>query len=94
MRTRVKRGNSNIPDNFAILFGPKWESMVDIHDEQRLQVLLIPTPVEGSPMQAMSSYLDEGCPKWNPRSPSEEEKSRVSEAADQIVRLQGLLRRV
>jgi hypothetical protein len=72
------------PDNFALLFGPSWENVLEIHGEQRMQILLTPSPPKGSPMHTMTGYLDKGCPKWDPRPASEAEKKSVKDFAEGV----------
>ena len=66
--------------------------MLDIHEKERTQVLVAPSPAEGSPMHVMTGFMDEGCPKWNPRPASETEKRSVEALAARVNQFPELLK--
>ncbi|KAL9588600.1 MAG: hypothetical protein Q9203_002585 [Teloschistes exilis] len=70
------------PANMKLLFGPKWKAdTAKIHRDCR-HMVLASAPADGSPMQAMAGFMDEGCRGWNPRPATEEEKEFVGQAEE------------
>lgn len=69
------------PENFVILFGPRWKkTQGKTYEEVRLCTLINPPP--GSPSYVLHAEYDQGSPAFSPRPPNDAEKAKLQKVRD------------
>ncbi|KAL7622535.1 hypothetical protein AAE478_008042 [Parahypoxylon ruwenzoriense] len=79
MRRLVATGKDT-PENISLFFGRKKDDTIDgCHKDNRIEVLLRPPRGSSLYVVSTSQNLDENCPPWTPREPSQAEVQQLKE---------------